>query len=89
MGDAVDREVFVEQTVTESLAPYEQLLPDWAREEMAQLLALALDTHPVAATLVDRARPRKAPERSGEQPKSARDADVDLPKRQGGQGGQQ
>ena len=80
MDDATDRETFVKQVVDDSLAPYAELLPAHALDEMQALLSLVLDTHPVGATLVDRARPRKAPEQSGEQPKDGADVPADLAK---------
>jgi hypothetical protein len=84
MGDALEREDFVEDTIQQTLEPYAPRLPGGAVEEMRDFLSLVLDTHPVGATLVDRARPRRAPEKSGDQPKEKSDAAEEERKKGGG-----
>lgn len=69
MSDPITREQFVERIVRDALKPHAAALPEWAVEEMRRTLELLLESHPVAATLVDRARPRAIPDESAARPK--------------------
>jgi hypothetical protein len=68
-----EREAFVKETAAKAVAKYEGHLPAWLVKEMQAALEDVLATHPVGSALVDRVRPRKAPERSGE---TAKDGSV-------------
>jgi hypothetical protein len=79
-----DREAFVKETAAKAVAKYEGHLPAWLLKEMQAALEDVLGTHPVGATLVDRVRPRKAPERSGETAKDGSATDTaEEPRRKG------
>lgn len=55
--------------VERALAPYRAILLDEDIAAMKELLEHALTTHPVGAALLDRTRPRAAPDRSAGQEK--------------------
>ncbi len=84
-GDG-DRERYLEQVVQEALEAYEGVVPDEVREQMRAFLSDALATHPVGATLLDRARPRQAPDRSGDQAKDG--TETELPEDERKHGGE-
>jgi hypothetical protein len=73
---------FLEELLDEVLAVHADL-PEDIRAEMRLTLRLIATTHPIGATIVDRARPRKAPLKSGDQPKpgSAAPPAADAPLR--------
>ncbi|WP_437707677.1 hypothetical protein WMF45_27995 [Sorangium sp. So ce448] len=56
----------LEARVAHAVAPYADLLPAEDLEALRALTARFLATHPVAAPLVDRLRPRTPPAASGE-----------------------
>ena len=55
--------------VERALAPYRDLLSDEQLAGMKDMLEHALTTHPVGAALLDRTRPRAAPDHSAGQEK--------------------
>ena len=55
--------------VERALAPYRGLLTDEHLAGMKEMLSHVLTTHPVGAALLDRTRPRTAPDRSAGQEK--------------------
>ena len=55
--------------VERALAPYRGILSEAQLASMREMLEHALTTHPVGAALLDRTRPRTAPNRSAEQEK--------------------
>jgi hypothetical protein len=55
--------------IERAVAPYRALFPAEAIATMEDILEHALTTHPVGAALLDRVRPRAAPDRSGSQAK--------------------
>ena len=59
---------FLDEVVEKALAPYRDSLPEEALEAMRQVLGDVLATEPLACQLVSRARPRKVPLQSGDQP---------------------
>lgn len=61
------RDEFLDETINEVLEPWKEFMPPWFIEEMGTYLRAMGDAHPVAASLVDRARPRQVPDRSGAQ----------------------
>ena len=61
-----DANPIVTECIEDALAPYQDLLPPEMLEGFAQTLDLFLTTHPVAAPMVARLRPRPAPDTSGE-----------------------
>ncbi|WP_437730260.1 hypothetical protein [Sorangium sp. So ce1335] len=61
-----DGDPTLEARVDHAVAPYADLLPAQDLEALRALTARFLATHPVAAPLVDRIRPRTPPTSSGE-----------------------
>ncbi|AUX34377.1 MULTISPECIES: hypothetical protein [Sorangium] len=61
-----DGDPILEARVARAVAPYADLLPAEDLEALRALTARFLATHPVAAPLVDRLRPRTPPASSGE-----------------------
>jgi hypothetical protein len=61
-----DGDPILEARVAHAVAPYVGLLPAGDVESLRALTRRFLATHPVAAPLVDRLRPRAAPSASGE-----------------------
>lgn len=55
--------------IERAVAPYRALFPAEAIATIEDILEHALTTHPVGAALLDRMRPRAAPDRSGAQAK--------------------
>jgi hypothetical protein len=69
------------------MARYAALLPEDIALEIRGFLEDVLTTHPVGATLVERARPRVAPERSGEVAKDgSEESEEGVVRRRGGAG---
>ena len=67
MTESTDQEdPFLASLLDEVLAEHADLPPE-ALAEMRWILELAAKTHPTASTIVNRARPRAVPQRSGEQ----------------------
>ncbi|WP_437874560.1 hypothetical protein [Sorangium sp. So ce513] len=64
--DPDDGDPTLEARVDNAVAPYADLLPAEDLEALRALIARFLATHPVAAPLVDRLRPRTPPTTSGE-----------------------
>jgi hypothetical protein len=64
LPDAADP--FLEELLDAVLKPHASLPPEILAEMRATLRAIAV-AHPVGSALVDAARPRKAPERSGDE----------------------
>jgi len=60
---------FLAAEIERAVAPYRRLFPEEVIATMEEILQHALTTHPVGAALLDRVRPRIAPDRSGAQPK--------------------
>lgn len=73
-SDEAPEDSFLEQVVAQALEPYKAVLPPARLAEMAAFLRDALGSHPVGSTLLDRARPRAAPETSGDQAKHGSEA---------------
>ncbi|WP_437806575.1 hypothetical protein [Sorangium sp. So ce1078] len=64
--EADESDPILEARVAHAVAPYADLLPAEDLEALRALTARFLATHPVAAPLVDRLRPRTPPASSGE-----------------------
>jgi hypothetical protein len=64
--DAAPEDPILEARVAHAVAPYADLLPAEDLEALQSLTRRFLATHPVAAPLVDRLRPRTPPASSGE-----------------------
>ncbi|MEM1034334.1 MAG: hypothetical protein AAGN82_28620 [Myxococcota bacterium] len=62
------RDAFVDAMVDEVISEWEGEMPAWFLEEMRDQLIMMCEAHPVAASLVDGARPRAVPDRSATQP---------------------
>ncbi|MEM6792323.1 MAG: hypothetical protein AAF715_32720 [Myxococcota bacterium] len=62
------RDEFVDAMVNKVIAEWEGEMPPWFLQEMREQLTMMCDAHPVAAALVDGARPRAVPEQSATQP---------------------
>ncbi len=60
------RDPFREEVVERAVKRYEGVLPPEAVDEMRRVLHETLATHPVGSTLLERARPRQAPDTSGD-----------------------
>ena len=83
----VSREDFVGRAVEETMAHFAALLPEDIAAEIRGFLEDVLTTHPVGSTLVERARPRVAPERSGEVMKDGSEGSEEgVIRRRGGAG---
>jgi hypothetical protein len=67
--DPDDGDPILEARVAHAVAPYAALLPAEDLEALRALTRRFLATHPVAAPLVDRLRPRPTPAASGETPR--------------------
>lgn len=65
----------LERCLQELLEQYEGVVPPELMAEMQAFLGDALATHPVAATLLDRVRPRAVPFQSGDAAKPGVDPD--------------
>ena len=61
-----DANPVVTECIEDAVAPYRDLLPPEMLEGFAQTLDFFLTTHPVAAPMVARLRPRPVPNTSGE-----------------------
>jgi hypothetical protein len=72
MQDPNDRESnpIVLECVEDALAPYRDLLPPELLSEFGETLEAVLTSHPLAAPVVERLRPRAVPSHSGEQQRS-------------------
>jgi hypothetical protein len=80
---------YVDQLLSEILAPYQGLVPADLMAEMSDFMGDVLATHPVGATLVDRLRPRAVPFQSGDAAKpgvAGEDQAVPAAKKHGGTG---
>lgn len=64
MVDSPSRDAFVDALVARSLAPYQGAAPKWLLREMEYMIRLLAEAHPHVSVLVDRARPRAAPDES-------------------------
>jgi hypothetical protein len=64
-----EQDPYLQQVLDETLAAYEGVVPPEMLRKMRLFLGDVLSTHPVGATLLDRARPRAVPYRSGDQAK--------------------
>jgi hypothetical protein len=62
-------DLFLAAEIERAVAPYRRLFPEDVIATMEEVLEHALTTHPVGASLLDRVRPRAAPDRSGSQTK--------------------
>ena len=86
-GPEENEDPFLAELLDEVLADHSDL-PAAVVEEMRDLLELMAKTHPTALAIVNRARPRKAPQRSGEEeiPGAPPRAVVDDDRREGTDG---
>jgi hypothetical protein len=71
------------ECIDEALAPYRDLLPPEVLADFAECLDLFLTTHPVAALVVERLRPRSAPETSAEMDRNGEPLAAEMVKRNG------
>jgi hypothetical protein len=76
MSDHPDGDPHPDEALQELLAAYEGVVPPELFEQMRAFLADSLATHPVAATLLDRVRPRAVPFKSGDTAKPGREAEA-------------
>jgi len=70
----------LEGEIERAMEPYKDMFPDAVLQTMREILAHALRTHPVGSELLNRVRPRSAPERSGAQAKEGAPEAVPLKK---------
>ena len=88
MSDDSHKDPFLDALLDEALAPHDDLPPE-ILAEMRWMLELLATTHPVSKAIVDRARPREIPDRSGDQPGPAASGGAledDLQGREGTEG---
>ena len=71
-SDPHNDDPFLQKLLEEVLADHSDMSPE-ALEEMRWILELAAKSHPIASAIVNRARPREAPKKSGEQEKPGAD----------------
>jgi hypothetical protein len=64
---------FLAAAIAAAVDRYQGVVPAPLLAEMRAFLGDVLSTHPVGATLLDRARPRAVPEQSGDQAKGEAD----------------
>ena len=69
-----DGDPILEARVAHAIGPYAGLLPDDDLEALRDMTRRFLATHPVAAPLLDRLRPRAIPKASGETERRDTDA---------------